>query len=100
MAGCGPGLFAAVVDQFASKHKKFQVVQERESHQSCTLKISARCALQVLYFTGNMAATKQIIGETLLKRKTTMTQNAPLECGAPALFPSTVGSYRAQFSVH
>lgn len=63
----------------------------------------ALSALQVLYLSGNMAATKQIIGESLLKRKTTVNKpaspNTPAECGAPALFSSTVGLYTAQFKV-
>lgn len=56
---------------------------------------SSLSALQVVYFSGNMAATMQIIGETLLKHKTTTNKraspNTPFECEAPALFSSTVG---------
>lgn len=58
-----------------------------------------RSGLGVVYVSGNMAATKQIIEETLLKCNTAMdwapSPNTPMDCGAPALFSATVGSYRA-----
>lgn len=72
MLGSCPSLFTAVV--VFSPTKFFE---ERESHQLyLNLKISALGALQVLYFSDNMAATKQIIGETLLKRETTVSKPA------------------------
>lgn len=101
VAGSSPSLFTAVVSRFAFKKLSFSRDGKPSINRQCKLKISALSVLQVVYLSGNMAATKQIIGETLLKRKTTKNKPAspdtpPFECGAPALFSSTVGSYRAQ----
>ena len=73
-------------------------MRERHGHQSFNLKISPQSALQVIYFSGNMAATKQIIGETLLKRRASRRHRMPhWSVEPPALLSRTLGSYRARF---
>ena len=62
VSGCSPTLFT-------SKNKSLKFLQ---SHQSFTSRIWALSGRRVVYFCGNMAATKQIMRGTLLKPETTV----------------------------